>query len=98
MIRRGNVKNSDQVKIAFVLPDDHPLVKASVVGTFNDWDASANPLKKRRNGTYSAVVTLDKGKQYVYRYISAAGEWFNADDADKYVPNDMGTEDGVLLT
>ena len=98
MIRRRNVRNSDQVKIAFVLPGDHPYVKASVVGTFNDWDAAANPLKKRRNGTYSAVVTLDKGKQYVYRYVSSDGVWFNADDADQYVPNNMGTEDGVLLT
>jgi len=99
MIRKRNIKNSEQVKVSFVLPVEHDQAKGSaIVGDFNDWDASANLLKKRSNGTYSAVITLDKGQKYMYRYVSVDGTWFNVADADEYVSNDMGTENGVLLT
>jgi 1,4-alpha-glucan branching enzyme len=94
MLRRRNVRGSDQVKISFVLPEDHPHAEdAYVAGTFNDWDARADRLIRRNNQTYSAVVTLDKGKRYAYRYVSGDGEWFNAGDADEYEG-----ENGILLT
>ncbi len=94
MLRRRNVKNSDKVKISFALPEDHPhAANAYVAGTFNDWDPKADRLIRRNNQTYSAVVTLDKGERYAYRYVSEDGEWFNADDADKYED-----ENGILLT
>lgn len=94
MLRRRNVKNSDKVKISFALPEDHPhAANAYVAGTFNDWDPKADRLIRRNNQTYSAVVTLDKGERYAYRYVSEDGEWFNADDADEYED-----ENGILLT
>ncbi len=94
MLRRRNVKNSDKVKISFALPEDHPhAANAYVAGTFNDWDPKADRLIRRNNQTYSAVVTLDKGERYAYRYVSEDGEWFNAGDADKYED-----ENGILLT
>ena len=94
MLRRRNVKGSDQVKISFALPEDHPhAANAYVAGTFNDWDPKADPLIHRSNQTYSAVVTLDKGERYAYRYVSEDGEWFNADDADEY-----DGENSILLT
>jgi 1,4-alpha-glucan branching enzyme len=94
MLRRRNVKNSDKVKISFALPEDHPhAANAYVAGTFNDWDHKADRLIRRNNQTYSAVVTLDKGERYAYRYVSEDGEWFNVDDADEYED-----ENGILLT
>jgi 1,4-alpha-glucan branching enzyme len=88
------VKDSDQVKMTFALPEDHPhAANAYVAGTFNDWDPKANRLVRRNNQTYSAVVTLDSGKRYAYRYVSEAGEWFNAGDADQYEG-----QNGILFT
>ena len=98
MIKRRNLRNSDQVKVTFVLAEDQPYGKVSVVGDFNDWDPQANPLRKRSNQTYSAAVTLEKGKRYLYRYQGADGTWFNADDADAYESNEFGEQNGVLLT
>jgi len=93
MIRRRSV-SPKQVKVSFALPDEHPhATRAYVAGTFNDWDPKANPLIHRSNATHSAVITLDKGKRYAYRYVTEDGIWFNADDADEYEG-----ENGVLLT
>lgn len=94
MLLRRSVKDSNQVKISFALPEEHPHADhAYVAGTFNDWDPKADPLIHRNNATYSAVVTLDKGERYAYRYVTEDGDWFNADDADAYEE-----ENGILLT
>jgi 1,4-alpha-glucan branching enzyme len=94
MLKRRNVKDAEQVKISFALPEDHPYAaEAYVAGTFNDWDPKADRLIRRNNQTYSAVVTLDEGERYAYRYVSDNGEWFNTGDADAYEG-----ENGVLLT
>jgi 1,4-alpha-glucan branching enzyme len=94
MLLRRSVKDSNQVKISFALPEEHPHADhAYVAGTFNDWDPKADPLIHRNNATYSAVVTLDKGERYAYRYVTEDGVWFNTDDADAYEE-----ENGILLT
>lgn len=97
MLRRRSVKDSDQVKISFALPEDHPhAADAYVAGSFNGWDPKADRLIHRNNQTYSAVVTLDKGERYAYRYVSGDGgdgEWFNVGDADEYEG-----ENGILFT
>lgn len=94
MIRKRSVSGSNQVKVSFALPEDHPhAAHAYVAGSFNDWDTQADRLVHRNNQTYSAVVTLDKGERYTYRYVTEDGEWFNVDDADEYEG-----ENSVLLT
>jgi len=94
MIRKRSVSGSNQVKVSFALPEEHPhAAHAYVAGSFNDWDAKADRLIHRNNKTYSAVVTLDKGERYTYRYVTEDGEWFNVDDADEYEG-----ENSVLLT
>ena len=44
-----------------------------VAGCFNDWNPSANPMKKNKNGNWSTVVKLVPGS-YEYRFI-ADGRW-----------------------
>jgi hypothetical protein len=97
MIKRKNVAKSDQVKVSFVLPEDDPRLPASVVGDFNEWDPDANPLKPRRNKTHSAVVTLTKGEQYLFRYRCEDGTWFNDDQADDYKRDKFGNLNCVLV-
>jgi 1,4-alpha-glucan branching enzyme len=94
MLRRRTIKDRDQVRISFALPEDHPhAANAYVAGSFNDWDPTADRLIRRNNQTYSSVITLDKGERYAYRYVTDTGEWFNAGDADEYED-----QNGILIT
>ena len=94
MLKRRSVKDGDQVKISFALPEDHPhAAEAYVAGSFNDWNPKADRLIHRNNQTFSAVVTLEKGQRYAYRYVSADGEWFNVGDADTYED-----QNGIVMT
>jgi hypothetical protein len=37
-----------------------------------------------------AVVVVDTGRQYQFRYRGADQMWFNDETADDYVPNEFG--------
>ena len=67
------------IRITFALPADEPRGAVSVVGDFNDWDPLAHPLRRRANGTRSAVVTVPAGTTLRFRYLAEGGIWF--DDA-----------------
>lgn len=98
MIQRSKVKNSDQVKVTFALPADQTYVPQAVVGDFNQWDPSANPMKRRSNNTYSATVTLATGRRYAFRYACANNQWCNDVAADALEPNVFGSENSILIT
>jgi 1,4-alpha-glucan branching enzyme len=98
MIKKSKIKGSDQVKLTFILPDDHPHHTAAVVGDFNGWDPFANKLTKRGNNTYSTAVTVDAGKRYTFRYVTADNEWFNDDTADAYEANEHGGQNCIVET
>ena len=70
--------------------------RVSVVGDFNDWDQSATPMTRRKNGSLAASVSLEPGRTYRFRYLLDDGRWGNDWDADDYVANDFGGEDSVV--
>ncbi|MBV7331576.1 isoamylase early set domain-containing protein [Chloroflexi bacterium TSY] len=98
MIRRRKVKNSDQIKVTFALPEDYPHMPQAVVGDFNHWDSIINPMKRRSNYTYSATVTLKSGQRYAFRYLCEGDHWCNEEEADAFEPNEFGSENSVLIT
>ncbi len=95
MIKRAN-EGEDKVKVTFVLPYEEGQPAVSVVGDFNNWDASATRLVKRRNGTCSVSVTLDAGQSYRFRYYGADGVWSNESEADGFEVSEHGSENCLL--
>jgi 1,4-alpha-glucan branching enzyme len=98
MLKREPIKQSEQVKVTFVIPHDPDQPRISVVGDFNNWEPTATPLVKRANNTRSASVILDPGKHYSFRYYAADGTWFDEEHADGYAPNEHGTQNCLIVT
>jgi 1,4-alpha-glucan branching enzyme len=98
MIKREPVKQSNQVKVTFVVPHDPAQPRISVLGDFNAWDPKANPLVKRANNTRSVSVTLEPNRQYQFRYRTEDGEWLDDEQADGYAPNEFGTQNCLIVT
>jgi 1,4-alpha-glucan branching enzyme len=80
MIRRE--LKADELRITFVLPQDEPAGKVSVVGDFNDWTPGVHTLVRRSNGTRSVRVALEPGGAFRFRYLGEDGRWFDDPDAD----------------
>ncbi|RMH70608.1 MAG: glycoside hydrolase [Gemmatimonadetes bacterium] len=86
-------------KVTFKLsPEDTNATSVSVVGTFNEWDPSANPMKALKSGGFSKTITLDKDAEYEYRYVDQDGNWFNDPKPDGTTPNEHGGENCVVRT
>jgi predicted flap endonuclease-1-like 5' DNA nuclease len=73
-------------KVTFTLTADiaNGVSEGVLLGEFNDWnEAKGIKLKKSKDGTLSASVSLEAGKTYLYRYLLADGRWVN----DQNAPN-----------
>jgi len=99
MIKKVNKRNSDHVKVTFVLSEDHPYGDTvSVVGEFNDWTPGKHSFVRRSNQTFSTNVLLEEGDRYAFRYYSEEEGWVNEEEADDYVSNEFGAKDCIVET
>jgi hypothetical protein len=71
-----------QARITFSLPDDGGDRTVSVVGSFNDWSAGANPLAPQGDGMLSVTVDVSAAEEIHFRYLASDHQWFDDQDAD----------------
>ncbi|MBG0788320.1 MAG: isoamylase early set domain-containing protein [Anaerolineaceae bacterium] len=96
MLKKSYTKGGAKCRVWFYLPAEVEAETACLVGEFNNWDRNANPMKKKKDGTFYTVLTLDVGQAYQYRYCLDGERWENDWEADFYTPNDHGTENSVV--
>ncbi len=97
MISKQYAKNNKTAKVTFELPADYATSKAALLGDFNNWDNTATPLKRRKDGTLYVTVSLEAGREYRFRYLTDDGNWVNDPAADTYVANPFGSTDSVVI-
>ncbi len=93
------LKKKSVCKVTFKLPKQGAASARNicVVGEFNGWDAKATPMKKMKNGDYSATVHLDLAREYQFRYLKDDTQWENDLGADKFVPSPFGEDNSVIV-
>lgn len=98
-IQKKYMKSGSVCKVTFSLPKDAAKDAESVnlVGDFNNWDTYANPMKSLKNGEYKLAINLEPGKEYRFRYLINGSDWENDWHADKYVKNQYGSDDSVVI-
>jgi 1,4-alpha-glucan branching enzyme len=85
-----------KVRVIFAVPALEGVTAVSLLGDFNEWSETATPLVREADGSWSAVLTLDAGRRYQFRYRDDRGEWHNDSAADGYAPNEFGSDNSVL--
>ena len=93
MIKTTKPGRDGTVRVTFALATDEPSGAVSVVGDFNDWNPFAHPLRRRGNGTRSAVVTVPVGTTLRFRYLSEGGFWFD----DETTPGWEGQDASIAV-
>ncbi len=81
-----------KVQFEFLAPE---ALKVYLAGDFNDWDTSANAMKKDKKGLWKTTVSLKPGR-YEYRFFKDGG-WENDPACCDCVPNEFGTMNCVRL-
>jgi hypothetical protein len=75
----GREAGTGSILVTFSLPVSEGDV--SVLGSFNNWDPAAHPL--RADGpSQTATVELAPGSRHEFRYLGSDGRWFDDPDAD----------------
>src|SRR5690349_17519531 len=87
-------------KVNFILPAEvvANATAGMVLGDFNNWDdTKATQLKKQKDGSMKATLTLEAGRTYQYRYLLNDGRWVNDSTADSFAPvSGFGVENCVI--
>jgi len=92
-----NKKRLCNVTFTLTTPGNGAARSVYLVGDFNNWNRTAKPMRKLKNGTFSASISLEPNREYQFRYLLDGQRWENDWTADKYVPNDYGTENSVVV-
>lgn len=86
-----------RVRVTFSVPAAIWADTIHVVGDFNRWSRTANPLLLTESG-WTATLELAAGQAFHYRYLVNGEEWHNDWHTDRYEPNEFGGDDSVVDT
>ncbi len=97
-LKKTYLKNRDACKVIFFLPAEAvpDAQKVAIVGDFNQWDRSANLMKKQKDGSFLLTLEIPSNHEYRFKYLVDDTRWENDWCADKYVKNEFGGEDSVI--
>ncbi|MEO9571381.1 MAG: isoamylase early set domain-containing protein [Polaribacter sp.] len=95
-IKKQFLKSKPVCKVTFTVPAEEAK-KVAVVGSFNEWNEKATPLKKLKNGSFKGTVDLEAGSSYEFRYL-VDGTYVNELEADGLAWNDYAGTENCLLS
>ncbi len=96
MLKKSYSKTETKCRVTFKLSPEVSAETAALCGDFNEWNPAETPMKKLKDGSFSASVSLTAGKDYRFRYFLDGERWENDWDADEYLPNSYGEDDSVV--
>ena len=85
-ITKQFLKSKPECKVKFSLSADEAgnAENAALLGNFNKWDPNATPMKKQKDGGFTATINLPTGQDGKFRYLLDGTRWINDADADAY--------------
>ena len=93
--QNAHMEHSSHNRVPVTLSFLHPTARSVfIAGTFNDWNAQAEPLQALGNGRWQRETNLSPGI-YEYRYV-VDGEWQADPSAQDTVPNPYGGVNSLL--
>lgn len=99
MLKKQFLKSKPLCKVTFSLPKEatETATSVKVVGDFNEWNTEEGiKMKALKKGGFKAVVNLETGKDYQFRYLIDDEKWENDWAADEYIANEYGEDNSVV--
>ncbi len=86
-------KSYCKVKFSFKVENAETI---EILGLNSDWQNSII-MSKKKNGSFSADVTLPKDSKHEFKYLVNEKEWINEPEADLQQPNEFGGNNSVIV-
>ena len=99
-LKKQFLKSKPVCKVSFRLDAEEALgaTKVQLLGDFNNWDESAEPMAALKSNGFTATLELETGKEYQFRYLIDGSVWKNDAQADSHVLNSFGQENSIVST
>jgi 1,4-alpha-glucan branching enzyme len=100
MIKKQFLKSKPVCKVTFSLPGEqvNNAEQVQLVGEFSNWLEQPIEMKKQKDGSFKAVVELETGKDYQFRYFVNGNSWTNDGAADRYIPTGISFEENSVVS
>ena len=95
MILKTYYKTKDYCKVKFSFKIDNAET-VQIRGLNRDWQKSVM-MSRKKDGTFTADVTLPKDSRHQFKYLVNEKEWLNEPQADCQEPNEFGGSNSVLV-
>jgi 1,4-alpha-glucan branching enzyme len=98
-ISKKHLKTQAACKVKFRLSPEEAQGASALflVGDFNNWSDTADPMKQLKDGSFSLEIKVPAGQEYQFRYRTGDNVWFNDPEADALVPSEYGGVENSLL-
>lgn len=95
MIQKTYYKTKDYCKVKFTLKPENAETVA-IAGLNGDWQNFVT-MNKKKDGSFTAEVSLPKESQHEFKYVVNENLWINEPEADKETTNEFGGSNSVLI-
>ena len=96
MILKTYYKTKDYCKVKFSFKVDNAET-VQIRGLNADWQRSVL-MSRKKDGSFTADVTLPKDSRHQFKYLVDEKEWLNEPEADLQEPNEFGgSNSGIVL-
>ena len=98
-LKKQYLKSKPVCKVTFRIRANESKQASNVhlVGDFNNWDRSALPMKRLKNGDFTQTVSLSIGTAYQFRYLLDDDVWENDWQADSYAPSKVSPQENSVV-
>lgn len=95
MISKTYFKTKEYCKVKFTLKSETAETVA-IAGLNGNWETLIS-MSKKKDGSFSAEISLPKESQHEFKYLINETEWVNEPEADKEQPNGFGSSNSVII-
>lgn len=95
MLKKRFFKTKAECEVSFEL-DSSDAEQVELLCEANGWQPI--PMKKAKTGKFRTRMRLPKEQRFQFRYLVDGRAWVNDENADDFLPNGFGGQNGVLDT
>lgn len=95
MVQKTYFKTKDYCKVKFSFSVENAET-VEILGLNSDWENSII-MKKKKDGSFAAEVSLPKDSQHEFKYRVNETEWLNEPEADSETANIYGGTNSVIV-
>ena len=95
MVQKTYFKTKDYCKVKFSFAAENAET-IEILGLNSDWE-NAIIMKKKKDGSFAAEVSLPKDSQHEFKYLVNETQWLNDPEADSEAANIYGGTNSVIV-